>query len=245
MCINKVDKFQISSTIRISNRNPLERRSTMSSLPFYIELLARNEEAPSLRKPRHPIVYWSHIPFIGILFIVWYLFTDQTAEQTVPFFMAIGLYASSMLYHGLRPNRLLRCFDQTMIGLYIVAVPLPFVHQEPWAYEVFLAQSLFVAIIKGFELEKSDNVSKLVFLLLGICSATQVFVWGIPVMDGGYGGTAFWLLIAMIAGFLFMLWTYHKEFVLVPNMIEAAEIWHGVLWIPIGIHACLTVIYSV
>ena len=85
----------------------------MSSSALY-DFLAHSEESPGLRRPRHPLVVFCHLPY-AVMLILAYTFTAKTIGQTIYFLVAILLYLSSTAYHAWRPNRILRAVDQTLI----------------------------------------------------------------------------------------------------------------------------------
>lgn len=214
----------------------------MSTLQAIGNLLSHKEEGRGIR---HPLVFTFNVTLLAVVSLLFMTVAEKNAGQTVYFLTLLGLLASSAAYHTWKPGRFLWFLDQTMISLYILATPMPFVHQEWWAWPLFVAMACMTVVNKWVGWEPNYKVGSLVFLLIGILSGVQVFFIGLPNI-GVSGREMFLALLIMAAStgmFIGKLGIYHYQFhwpKLRRDIWGPAECGHFTL-----IHAITTSVYVV
>ena len=215
----------------------------MSSSTLY-EFLAHRDVSPGLRRPRHPLVVFCHLPYAALL-ILTYIFSMKTVGQTMYFLVAIGLYLSSAAYHAWRPDRLLRAVDQTLISWYVLVTPAPFVYHEPWALPALAIMMVITALNKWYEWEPGFKIGSLVFLTLGVISTGVMVIFGLPTIGTDLLGPIGLLTMLAVACFIAKLIIYHFELGLIRGFWEAPESGHFVLSVGVTIYSAIVILNPV
>ena len=191
-------------------------------------LLVHNEEKPTFRSPRHPLVVYCHLPF-ALCVLIAYLFTAGTLGQTILFLVTIGLYLSSAAYHAWRPNRFLRFVDQTMISWFVLATPVPLVYHNADSMLVLGTLATLSVLNKWYQWEPNFETGSIVFLCLGGISTYMMLFVGLPVIGADLLSLeAVWVYAAIIF-FIIMLAIYHYKIGLIRNVFDAPECKHCAL----------------
>lgn len=191
-------------------------------------LLVHNEEKPTLKNPRHPLVVLCHIPFAVCLLIA-YLFTATTPGQTILFLVTFGLYLSSTAYHAWRPNWFIRFVDQVMISWFVLAIPVPFVYHNPDIMSLLGTLATLSILNKWYQWEPNFEAGSVVFLCLGGISTFLMLTVGLPNIGADFFGLEAVYLYAAILFFVAKLVIYHYEIGLIRNVFESPEFGHCTL----------------
>ena len=197
-------------------------------------LLVHNEEKPTIKSPRHPLVVFCHLPF-ALCILIAYLFTATTLGQTILFFVTFGLYLSSTAYHAWRPNRFLRFIDQTMISWFVLATPVPFVYQNTDSMLLLGTLATLSVFSKWYQWEPNFGTGSVVFLCLGSVSTFLMLTVGLPNIGADWLSIEAVCVYAAILFFIIKLVIYHYEIGLIHNVFESPELGHCVLSIGVVI----------
>ncbi len=181
--------------------------------------------------------------FAFILFGLMYLQLEApSVGQQLYFSALLLLYAVSSLYHGYRWHWFTRFLDQSCIGLYIIACPLPFLPQTWWTWSYALTLALLCLAIKWCDWEKEQYIGSLVFLGFGLVSVSMLYVVGLP--STGFSRLGYEAMVSAVALalFCFMLWIFQSnrgEFF--PGVWGCSETCHSVLFIAMFMMSSLVV----
>ena len=197
-------------------------------------LLVHNEEKPTIKSPRHPLVVFCHLPF-AVCILIAYLFTATTPGQTILFLVTFGLYLSSAAYHAWRPNRFLRFVDQTMISWFVLATPVPFVYHNTDIMLLLGTLATLSVLNKWYQWEPSFEVGSVVFLCLGGISTFLMLTVGLPNIGADLLSFEAACVYAAIIFFIIMLVIYHYEIGLIRNVFDTPECKHFALSIGVVI----------